>query len=413
MAGYGAGGLMLNPGAGAPIETGLSMAMAAGGGRRQILGGGEGFGLAFKADTLWVGMRTKAASTPGGNLDSSTAGVSRLRTALEGSQSMTIAGRMALTPSVEVWIRQDGGDAETCRGIDLGAGLVLADGVTGLAVDIRVRRLLVHQAAGFAESGMAISVSYNPTPSTPLGFSARVSPAWGGDAMSGAEALWGRESMTGMSHDPLMNGGGQRLDTEVGYGLPIGSRFVGTPRAAVRTSEYGRDYRIGYGMQVLEQGRLNLQLGVDAERRESPIFHLQEQSEAPTSASSGTRRCSGSGTHARRTDRPEPGAGRPTRQPEAGERTPRGCRTSSVCGKADTGGKQGSGDRQASGLADRLRLANSTLRPPRPGHHLPDGRRSTRRQQRPDGRPARRTNVDRLPAFQLDQAPRSGRANQV
>ena len=278
VAGYGAGGLMLNPGAGAPIETGLSMALAAGGGRGQILGGGEGFGLAFKADTLWVGMRTKAATGPGGNLDSTTAAVSRLRTALEGSQSMTIASRMALTPSVEIGIRQDGGDAETGRGMDLGAGLVLADGVTGLAVDIRVRRLLVHQAEGFAESGMSISVSYNPRPSTPLGFTARVSPAWGGESMSGAEALWGRESMGGMSHDPLMNGGGQRLDTEVGYGLPIGSRFVGTPRAGIRTSEYGRDYRIGYGMQVLEQGKLNLQLGVDAERRESPLFQMQEQS---------------------------------------------------------------------------------------------------------------------------------------
>ena len=277
VAGYGAGGLMLSPGAGTPIETGLSMAMAAGGGRGQILGGGEGFGLAFKADTLWVGMRTKAASGPGGNLDSTKAAVSRLRTALEGSQSMTIASRMALTPSVEIGIRQDGGDAETGRGMDLGAGLVLADGVTGLAVDIRVRRLLVHQAEGFAESGMSISVSYNPTPSTPLGFTARVSPAWGGDAMSGAEALWGRESMAGMGNDPLMNGGGQRLDTEVGYGLPIGSRFVGTPRAGMRTSEYGRDYRIGYGMQVLEQGKLNLQLGVDAERRESPLFQMQEQ----------------------------------------------------------------------------------------------------------------------------------------
>ena len=278
VAGYGAGGLMLSPGAGAPIETGLSMAMAAGGGRGQIVGGGEGFGLAFKADTLWVGMRTKAVSGPSGNLDSTRAAVSRLRTALEGSQSMTIASRIALTPSVEIGIRQDGGDAETGRGMDLGAGLVLADGVTGLAVDIRVRRLLVHQAEGFAESGMSISVSYNPRPSTPLGFTARVSPAWGGESMSGAEALWGRESMAGMGNDPLMNGGGQRLDTEVGYGLPIGSRFVGTPRAGIRTSEYGRDYRIGYGMQVLEQGRLNLQLGIDAERRESPIFHLQEQS---------------------------------------------------------------------------------------------------------------------------------------
>ena len=96
--------------------------------------------------------------------------------------------------------------------------------------------------------------------------------------MSGAQALWGRESMGGMGHDPMMGSGGQRLDSEVGYGLPIGSRFVGTPRAGVRTSEYGRDYRIGYGMQVLEQGKLNLQLGVDAERRKSPLFQMQEQS---------------------------------------------------------------------------------------------------------------------------------------
>ncbi len=277
VAGYGAGGLLLSPGAGTPIETGLSMAMAAGGGRGELVANDAGFELAFKADALWVGTRTDAASGPSGNLDATRAGVSRVRTALEGSQSMTIASRMALTPSIEIGIRQDGGDAETGRGVDLGAGLVLADGVTGLAVDIRVRRLLVHQAEGFAESGMSISVSYNPTPSTPLGFTARVSPAWGGDSMSGAEALWGRESMAGMGNDPLMNGGGQRLDTEVGYGMPIGSRFVGTPRAGVRTSEYGRDYRIGYGMQVLEQGKLNLQLGVDAERRESPLFQMQEQ----------------------------------------------------------------------------------------------------------------------------------------
>ena len=67
VAGYGAGGLMLSPGAGAPIETGLSMAMAAGGGRGQIIGGDEGFGLAFKADALWVGTQTKAATGPNGN----------------------------------------------------------------------------------------------------------------------------------------------------------------------------------------------------------------------------------------------------------------------------------------------------------------------------------------------------------
>ena len=276
VAGYGAGGLMLQPGAGAPIETGLSMVMAAGGGRGQILGGGEGFGLAFKADALWVGMRTEAGSGPGGSLKATRAAVTRLRTALEGSRNVTVANRLALTPSIELGVRQDGGDADVGAGLDLAAGLVLADSVTGLAVDLRVRRLLIHQAGGFAESGMAVSVSYDPSPSTPLGFTARIAPAWGGDAMSGAEALWGRDTMggMGMAGGPLLESGGTRLDTEVGYGLPMGSRFVGTPRVGLRTSEYGRDYRVGYGIGVLEQGPLRLQLGVEAERRVSPIFGL-------------------------------------------------------------------------------------------------------------------------------------------
>ena len=166
---------------------------------------------------------------------------------------MTIASRMALTPSVEIGIRQDGGDAETGTGMDVGAGFVFADAVTGLSVDVRVRTLVVHQADGFAERGVSISVSYNPTPSTPLGFTARISPAWGGNAMSGAEALWGGETMSAMGQNHLLDGGGDRLDTEVGYGLPIGTRFVGTPRVGLRTSEYGRDYRVGYGMQVLSR----------------------------------------------------------------------------------------------------------------------------------------------------------------
>ena len=172
VAGYGAGGLLLSPGASAPIETGLSMAMAARVGRGELMTSEAGFELAFKADALWVGTRTDAASGASGNLKATRAGVTRLRTALEGWKSTTMAARMAFTPSVEVGIRQDGGDAEVGRGLDVGLGLLLADGVTGLDVDVRIRRLLVHQAAGFAESGMSVSVSYDPTPKTPLGFTA-------------------------------------------------------------------------------------------------------------------------------------------------------------------------------------------------------------------------------------------------
>ena len=274
--GYGAGGLLLDPGAGAPVETGMSMSMVAGGGRGELVETEAGFGLAFKADALWVGTRTDAASGASGKLGGTSAAVTRLRTAIEGSRSATIGTRIGFTPSVELGIRQDGGDAEVGRGLDIGLGLMLADGTTGLAVHVRLRRLLVHESIGFAESGMAVSVSYDPTPSTPLGISARVAPAWGGDAMSGANALWGRETMGGMGQNHLLGAGGNRLDTEVGYGLLLGARFVGTPRLGVRASEYGRDYRLGYGVEVLEEGRLNLQLGIDAERRSSPVFHLRE-----------------------------------------------------------------------------------------------------------------------------------------
>ena len=37
------------------------------------------------------------------------------------------------------------------------------------------------------------------------------------------------------------------------------------------TSEYGRDYRLGYGLGVLERGPVHFELGVDAQRRESPM----------------------------------------------------------------------------------------------------------------------------------------------
>ena len=89
-----------------------------------------GFELAFKADALWVGTRTDAATGTSGNLKATSAAVTRIRTALEGSKSTTIGARMALTPSVELGIRHDGGDAEVGRGLDLGLGLVVADGFT-------------------------------------------------------------------------------------------------------------------------------------------------------------------------------------------------------------------------------------------------------------------------------------------
>ena len=258
-----------HPLGGPTLEAGLAMAMAAAGTRGELVAGGAGgFALAFKADALWVGTATDGVDGPAGRLAATAAAVTRFRTGLEGARDYTLAGRLSLRPSVEVGLRHDGGDAEIGAGMDVGAGLIVSDASTGLAVDVRVRTLVMHQAEGFCERGMAVSLSYNPTPQTPLGLTARVASSWGGEATSGAEALWGRETMAGMAHGGVADG--TRLDAEVGYGLPVGRRFVGTPRVGVSTSEYGRAYRLGYGLTVAQSGAMRVELGVDAHRRESP-----------------------------------------------------------------------------------------------------------------------------------------------
>ena len=72
-----------------------------------------------------------------------------------------------------------------------------------------------------------------------------------------------------MAHGSVASG--NRLDAEAGDGLPVGSRFVGTPRVGFASSEYGRDYRLGYSLGMLGGEDLDFELGVDAQRRETPI----------------------------------------------------------------------------------------------------------------------------------------------
>ena len=208
VAGYGAGGLLLTPENGTPLESDMSMAMTAAGTRGELVGGSAGgFALAFKADALWVGTAIDGVDGPQGRLAATAAAVTRFRTGLEGSRDYTLAGRLSLRPSVEVGLRHDGGDAETGAGMDLGTGLVVSDSGTGLAVDVRVRTLLVHQTEGFREWGMAFSVSYNPTRSTPFGLAARVPPSLGGQAQSRTQRLGDRETMTGMAQGGSLTSG--------------------------------------------------------------------------------------------------------------------------------------------------------------------------------------------------------------
>ena len=269
--GYGTGAFRLTPDGTAALESGLSMAMAAAGTRGELVGSGTGggFALAFKADALWVGTSVDGLDGPAGRLSASEAAVARIRTGLEGSRGFVIGGRMALTPSVEVGLRQDGGDAETGTGMDVGGGLAFTDSLTGLSLEVRVRTLVAHQAEGFTERGMSLSFGWDPTPSSPLGFGARVAPSWGGD-VQGSEAVWSGGPLSRFGSFGGRAAAG-RVDAELAYGLPVGSRFVGTPRMGFGSSAYGRSYQFGYRLGALGTEEMDFELGVDGHRRESPM----------------------------------------------------------------------------------------------------------------------------------------------
>ena len=140
-AGYGAVPLTLTPKTEAgenltPMQADLSLAMAAAGGRGELLeppGDAGGPALALVSDAMFV--RTESERTTG--LAAAAADVTRLRLVLDGSWRFALAGDAALTPSLEVGVRHDGGDAETGFSVDIGGGLVFADTKQGLTFDGR------------------------------------------------------------------------------------------------------------------------------------------------------------------------------------------------------------------------------------------------------------------------------------
>jgi len=109
-----------------------------------------------------------------------------------------------------------------------------------------------------------VAVTFDPTPSTPPRLRAAVSPAWDGDAQVGAEALWATDAL---QHAGSVEPAGDRLDRQVGYGLPLGAQFVGTPRLGVTTLAHGRLVRFGYAVGTLTREDIAVDVGVDAQAR--------------------------------------------------------------------------------------------------------------------------------------------------
>ena len=257
----------------ATLTADLNLWMAAGGLRGTLLdGGNDGLTLTGKTDAMVVGTTSERVT----GLEAAQATVTRLRLRLEAQRPFPLgkpeAGSSAtLTPSLELGLRHDGGDAETGFGLDLGGGIVLSHPERGLQAELRGRGLLTHAAESFRDHGFSGSLSWQQKPASDLGAALSLTQTMGGSSSGGADSLLSRVTLEGLAanddgDDDLKN---QRLEVKFGYGFPVfGDRFTLTPELGLGLYDSGRDYRIGWRLtRLAETGAFDLSF--DVTRRES------------------------------------------------------------------------------------------------------------------------------------------------
>ena len=267
-------------GDGPAIHADLDLRMAAVGLRGTILdGGADGLTLIGKTDAMAVQTASgRGRGTDGGNLEPARATVTRLRLGVEASRPILFDGGFTLTPSLEIGVRHDGGDAETGFGLDLGGGLALSDPKRGLQAELRGRGLLTHESKGFRDLGFSGSLAWEGNPGSDRGAKLRLTQTVGGSSSGGADALLSRTTLEGLAANDDGAGGNdelksRRLELKFGYGLSaFGDRFTWTPEVGVDLSDTGRDYSLGWRL-VRGAGSGgdggSLDLSFEATRRES------------------------------------------------------------------------------------------------------------------------------------------------
>ena len=238
-------------------DTDIEMKMGGLGTRGTLLSASKSsdFDVALKSDAFLVRTDADAAVQPA--LETMT---SRWRLQLEGGRPVELeSGRMS--PSLEVGVRHDYGDAETGLGLEVGGSLGYTHSRRGVALQATARRLLVHQANGYEEWGVGGSLNIDPG-ALGRGPSLRMHSSWGA-AGSGMDRLWSQRSAADLAQSTQAAEAGL-FDAEVGYGLDALGGLL-TPYARIASS--GRDthtYGLGGRLRVEQSLRVDLV----AERRE-------------------------------------------------------------------------------------------------------------------------------------------------
>ena len=242
LVGYGWGELDLELANGVTVETDTTLVMGAFGGRGILLAPADtgGVQLATRTDA----MLTRTSSDAVVNSAATDADAHRLRVVLEGSRAVTWADGRSLTPTLELGVRHDWGDAETGFGLELGGRVQYADPALGLTIEGTVRGLLAHEDEHYQEWGASGTVRLAPGPAG-RGLALTLAPTWGVTA-SGVDGLWARQTTQGLAPQGTQATPAGQLAADVGYGFAAFDTGLLTPYAGtVLAAGAGRTYRLG------------------------------------------------------------------------------------------------------------------------------------------------------------------------
>ena len=268
MVGYGWGDTEVTIGHTEILESDTNFLMGAVGGRGVLLAAAEtgGFELATRSDAMLT--QTSLDDTAG--MVGAEGEAHRLRVVLEGSRGFTWPEGRTLTPTLEVGLRHDWGDAETGFGLEVGGRVQYADPRLGLTVEGTVRGLVAHEASEYDEWGASANVRLAPGMNG-QGLSLTLSPTWGA-ASSGIDGLWSRQTTAGLAPQGARAAPTGRLNAEVSYGFtPFGPGLLTPYAGTVLTDGAARTYRLGTRWTSISGLTLNLEGQRQAPAADQPI----------------------------------------------------------------------------------------------------------------------------------------------
>ena len=173
-----------------------------------------------------------------------------------------------LTPTLELGLRHDWGDAETGVGVELGGRVQYADPAWGLTVEGAVRGLLAHEDNAYEEWGASGTMRLDPG-TTGQGMALTLAPTWGA-AASGVDGLWSRQTTAGLAPQDNTRTSTGQLTAEVSYGVAAFGTGLVTPYAGtVLTDGAARTYRLGTRLHWTGFGTTGLTVNLEGTRQES------------------------------------------------------------------------------------------------------------------------------------------------